>query len=389
MRQGQDTKGAGRPDVLTIFGADGKPIAQELISDPKRKRPDKKLTLDANGQVTRSASTPTATARSTRARSSRAAWSREVWIDTKGKGIADQREIYKGGQRAALEADTNADRKVDVVQVFEGGQLARQDEDTNFDGVVDQRFEGGKPVAVPPGTKIAHAAARPARLRALLGVLDRALSGAALSVCARRPRFVREQPALALDAAARSRSALPSAPITRWQGTTSQIGFAPFAAPTARDAVGRAERARERAVARSSRRPGSRAAPPDAALERRAASVDLDTVECRRGRRRSTRASARDQLVGSPRAAVELDRAEPRARARARAPRQRSANASADARARASRAKRSVAERRVELRRARASSPRSCGAQALPERHRRVGAPGPERFGEPLGLRRR
>ena len=41
--------------------------------------------------------------------------------------------------------------------MFAGGQLARQDEDTNFDGVIDQRFEGGKPVAVPAGTKIATA----------------------------------------------------------------------------------------------------------------------------------------------------------------------------------------------------------------------------------------
>jgi outer membrane usher protein len=31
----------------------------------------------------------------------------------------------------------------------------------------------------------------------------------------------------------------PSAPITRWQGTTIGSGFAPFAAPTARDAAGR------------------------------------------------------------------------------------------------------------------------------------------------------
>ena len=78
----------------------------------------------------------------------------EVWLVTKGKGVADQREVYKDGQRVALEADTNGDRLVDVVQVFAGGQLARQDEDTNFDGVIDQRFDGGKPVPVPPGAKI-------------------------------------------------------------------------------------------------------------------------------------------------------------------------------------------------------------------------------------------
>jgi hypothetical protein len=157
VRQGQDTKAAGRPDVLTIFGADGKPIAQELVSDPKRKRPDKKLTLDANGQVTSQCvdtnGNGTLDARAIVA----GGVVTEVWIDTKGKGIADQRELYEGGQRAALEADTNGDKRVDVVQVFAGGQLARQDEDTNYDGVVDQRFEGGKPVAVPAGTKIGTA----------------------------------------------------------------------------------------------------------------------------------------------------------------------------------------------------------------------------------------
>ena len=55
---------------------------------------------------------------------------------------------------ARLDADTNADRKPDVIQYFKAGAVSRQDEDTNFDGVIDQRFEGGKPVALPPGTKI-------------------------------------------------------------------------------------------------------------------------------------------------------------------------------------------------------------------------------------------
>ena len=35
----------------------------------------------------------------------------------------------------------------------------------------------------------------------------------------------------------------PSAPITRWHGTTIASGFRPFAAPTARDAAGRPRRA--------------------------------------------------------------------------------------------------------------------------------------------------
>ena len=81
----------------------------------------------------------------------------QVLIDTKGKGWADQREIYKDGQRVALEADTNHDHKVDVIQTFENGQLVRQDEDTNFDGVIDRSFAGGKPAPVPANPKIESA----------------------------------------------------------------------------------------------------------------------------------------------------------------------------------------------------------------------------------------
>ncbi|MGH2901678.1 MAG: hypothetical protein ACRDMZ_23590, partial [Solirubrobacteraceae bacterium] len=121
------------------------------------RRPDKKLTLDASGQVTQQCIDTDGNGTLDARAVVEGGVVTEVWIDTKGKGVADQRELYKGGQRVGLEADTNGDRKVDVVQTFEGGQLARQDEDTNFDGVVDQRFEGGKPVPVPPGTKAGSA----------------------------------------------------------------------------------------------------------------------------------------------------------------------------------------------------------------------------------------
>jgi hypothetical protein len=41
-----------------------------------------------------------------------------------------------------------------VIQYFKAGAVSRQDEDTNFDGVIDQRFDGGKPASLPAGTKI-------------------------------------------------------------------------------------------------------------------------------------------------------------------------------------------------------------------------------------------
>ena len=155
VRQGQDTKGAGKPDVLTVFGPDGKPSEQELISDPKHKRPDKRLFLDPAGQVTaQCVDTDGNGSLDARAVVSNGVVS-EVLIDTKGKGRVDQREVYKDGQRVALEADTNGDHKIDVIQTFEGGQLARQDEDTNFDGVIDRSFAGGKSVPVPADPKIA------------------------------------------------------------------------------------------------------------------------------------------------------------------------------------------------------------------------------------------
>jgi hypothetical protein len=49
----------------------------------------------------------------------------------------------------ALQADTNGDRKVDVIQTFANGAVARQDEDTNYDGQLDQSFVDGKPVPLP------------------------------------------------------------------------------------------------------------------------------------------------------------------------------------------------------------------------------------------------
>jgi len=56
--------------------------------------------------------------------------------------------------RVRLDADTNGDRKPDVIQYFSGNAVVRQDEDTNFDGVIDRRFENGKPVALSGQTAV-------------------------------------------------------------------------------------------------------------------------------------------------------------------------------------------------------------------------------------------
>jgi hypothetical protein len=47
-----------------------------------------------------------------------------------------------------LEADTNKDKRPDVIQTFAGDAVARQDEDANFDGKIDRSFQGTKSVPV-------------------------------------------------------------------------------------------------------------------------------------------------------------------------------------------------------------------------------------------------
>jgi hypothetical protein len=154
VHQAQDSQGKGRPDVLILYDSEGRAIAQEVVSDGKR-RPDKRIFLDAAGAVTgQCLDTDANGSLDARATVSGGAVT-EVLLETRGK--VDRREIYSGGQRVRLEADTNGDRKVDVIQTFSGQNLARQDEDSNYDGKIDQSFEAGKPVAVPANPNIANA----------------------------------------------------------------------------------------------------------------------------------------------------------------------------------------------------------------------------------------
>ena len=81
----------------------------------------------------------------------------EVLFDSSGDGFADQRQVYRDGAVVRTDADTNADRKPDVVQSASNG-IPIQDEDVDYDGVVDQRFKGDQLVSVPAGTAIAGAA---------------------------------------------------------------------------------------------------------------------------------------------------------------------------------------------------------------------------------------
>jgi len=153
VREARDTQGRGTPDVLTLFDAEGHPKQQELI-EGKGSRPNKKLFLAPDGSVVAQCLDTNGDGRfDARARIENGQVV-EALIDTKGKGVADQREIYEKGVRVRLDADTNGDRKPDVIQYFSGNAVVRQDEDTNFDGVIDRRFENGKPVALSGQTAV-------------------------------------------------------------------------------------------------------------------------------------------------------------------------------------------------------------------------------------------
>ncbi|MHC4422998.1 MAG: hypothetical protein ACYS1E_20775 [Planctomycetota bacterium] len=152
VREGQDTQGNGRPDLLNHFDAAGQAVVQEVASNGRS--PDKKLLLGPGGVVTAQCTlSEDGKKLSTRANVENGIVT-EVLHDTTGNGVADTREVWQSNEILRLEADTNDDRRPDVVQHFSGGQVVRQDEDVDYDGVADQRFEGNQPVNLPPGTKL-------------------------------------------------------------------------------------------------------------------------------------------------------------------------------------------------------------------------------------------
>jgi hypothetical protein len=154
VRQGLDSKGSGRPDVFNHMGSDGSVRIQEVAGGDNGRNPDKKLFLDANGQVTAQCLLDENKKRlNTRAVVNGGSVT-EILIDTTGDGWADTRQVLSGGQLARLDADTNNDRAPDVVQTYRNGELVYQDEDSDFDGTVDQRFQGQTPVDVAAGTQI-------------------------------------------------------------------------------------------------------------------------------------------------------------------------------------------------------------------------------------------
>ena len=147
VRQGRARKGKGRADLLSHFDSGGRVQIQELVTSGGR-RPDKKLFLSTDGQVSKHCADADGDGSIEMELVFEGSSLREALIDSDHDGVVDQREIYEKGQRIRLDADTNGDRRPDVVQYFEGGKLSRQDEDVDFDGSVDQRFFGSNRASV-------------------------------------------------------------------------------------------------------------------------------------------------------------------------------------------------------------------------------------------------
>lgn len=127
-------------------------MAQELASSGRH--PDKKLLLGPGGTVRAQCTLDQEGKKlNTRANVEGGAVT-EVLYDTTGNGVADTREVWKGDTLLRLEADTNGDRRSDVVQYYSAGAVKFQDEDVDFDGTVDRRFEGNQPVSITSGTTV-------------------------------------------------------------------------------------------------------------------------------------------------------------------------------------------------------------------------------------------
>ena len=151
VRQGQDTKGRGKPDVFNHLNESGQVTIQEVSSNGQ---PDRKLYLDAAGQVTAQCTLNEKGKRLNTRAILEGGMVVEVLVDTTGNGVADVREVYQNGQRIRLDADTNGDRMPDVVQSVAANGASVQEEDVDFDGQIDHRFEGDQPVELSNGHRI-------------------------------------------------------------------------------------------------------------------------------------------------------------------------------------------------------------------------------------------
>jgi hypothetical protein len=139
---------------LNHFDSNGAVTIQEAVGEDGR-NPGKKLFLNAAGEVTAQCLLDAEGKKLNVRTIVVGGVVVEALIDTTGNGVADNREVYEGGERVRTDVDTNDDRMPDVTISAGPGGASRQDEDTDFDGIVDLRFDGDAPVDIPAGTKMA------------------------------------------------------------------------------------------------------------------------------------------------------------------------------------------------------------------------------------------
>ncbi len=154
-RQARDSDFDGRADLLVSFDGQRRIRSQELAGPDGR--PTKKIFLDASGSEERQCLDSSGDGRFDLVLFRDGDRLRETWLVSQpGQSSdprADQRDIYKDGQRVRVEIDTRGQGRPDVVQYLDADErVVRQDEDSNHDGRLDLRFENDQPVPVadPP-----------------------------------------------------------------------------------------------------------------------------------------------------------------------------------------------------------------------------------------------
>jgi hypothetical protein len=154
-RQARDSDFDGRADLLVSFDSQRRIRSQELAGPDGR--PNKKIFLDASGSEERQCLDSSGDGRFDLVLFREGDVLRETWLVSQpGQASdprADQRDIYKDGQRVRVEIDTRGQGRPDVVQYLDADErVVRQDEDSNHDGRLDLRFENDQPVPVanPP-----------------------------------------------------------------------------------------------------------------------------------------------------------------------------------------------------------------------------------------------
>jgi len=149
-RQGRDSSGDGKADLLLRFDKALQIVQQELRSEGAH--PDTKIFLDGvSGTEIRRCVDSGGDGKLDLLILREGDALSETILDLDQDGQGDQRDVYGQGRRTRVEIDTNADTRPDVVQTLDedGETVMQQDEDSDYDGRMDRRFVGDQPAELP------------------------------------------------------------------------------------------------------------------------------------------------------------------------------------------------------------------------------------------------